>query len=234
MDMRAVSSDQLSRLCVERGDAEAWLEFVRRFQKQIALTALRVARQWGSYSQTVVDDLVQETYLRLCSNQCRLLRNFTASDVSSDPLGALIRVVAANVAHDYFRSKTAAKRGGTQPAINPELPDDEMLSDLWSGAKEIERSALIGEIEEELRTAPDSALSSRERLIFKLYFKQGMAANAIAAIPSFQLSTKGVESALHRVTVYLRSRLNPKSRKDAISADPKGEMRPFPMKGEEV
>jgi len=38
MDLSTISSEELTRLCVEAGESEAWTEFVRRFQKPIALT----------------------------------------------------------------------------------------------------------------------------------------------------------------------------------------------------
>jgi RNA polymerase sigma-70 factor (ECF subfamily) len=209
MDLSAVSSDELSKLCVDVGETDAWQEFVRRFQKPIALTVVRVSRMWGMTSPSTIDDLVQETYLRLCADRCRLLRNFTASANAEDSLAALVRVIASNVAHDYFRGRTAQKRGGVQAAMLPELPDDEVLSDVWRGVREIERDLQIAEIERVVKEAPEGEISSRERLIFRLYFRQGMTAAAIASIPPLKLTTKGVESAIFRVSRYLRLRLNP-------------------------
>jgi RNA polymerase sigma-70 factor (ECF subfamily) len=203
MNLRTISSADLSRLCVDAANVEAWQEFIRRFHRPIALTALRVSRQWGSGGSHAVDDLVQETYLRLCADGCRLLRNFTETANSTDPLGSLVRVVAGNVAHDYFRKGAAVKRGGPQ-TTEPELPDEELLSDLWGGAREIERTAQIREIESTLQSFPDSVISLRERLIFRLYFRQGLTASAIAAIPALELTTKGVESALGRISQHLR------------------------------
>ena len=235
MDMRALSSNELSRLCIDGKDADAWLEFVRRFQKPIALTAFRICRIWGMNSRSVVDDLVQETYLRLCADQCRLLRNFCVAADNPDSLGALVRTVAANVAHDFFRNRTAQKRGGAQSQSALELPEDELLSDLWSGARDLERELQIREVEHVLRSAPSTEVTRRERLIFALYFRRGLTASAIAAIPAMQLTTKGVESALHRITQFLRSQLNPARHSMSQSAGPlEGEIRQYPMKEEEA
>jgi RNA polymerase sigma-70 factor (ECF subfamily) len=235
MDLRTLSSSELSRLCIDGRDADAWLEFAKRYQKPIALAALRICRIWGMNSRSVVDDLVQETYLRLCADQCRLLRNFSVAADNPDPLGALVRAVAANVAHDFFRGRTAQKRGGAQSANAPALPDDEMLSDLWSGARDLERELQIREIEHALHSAPSTAVSQREQLIFRLYFRQGLTASAIAMIPAIQLSTKGVESALHRTTQFLRSKLTQGRRRGGQSAEAtEGEIPGFPMKKEEA
>jgi RNA polymerase sigma-70 factor (ECF subfamily) len=235
MDLRTLSSSELSHLCIDGRDADAWLEFVHRFQKPIALTALRICRIWGMNSRSVVDDLVQETYLRLCADHCRLLRNFSGAADNSDPLGALVRAVAANVAHDFFRGRTAQKRGGSQSANAPALPDDELLSDLWRGARDLERELQIREIERALGSAPSTAVSPRERLIFRLYFRQGLTASAIAMIPALQLSTKGVESALHRTTQFLRSQLTQSRLGVGQSPEPpEGEIPHFPIKEEEA
>lgn len=211
------------------------MEFIRRFQKVIALTVLRVSRLWGSASRTTVDDLVQDTYLRLCADRCKLLRMYKAAPGVTDSLGALVRTVASNVAHDHFRSISAQKRGGLAVASVPPPPDDDLLSDLWSGAEKIEREAQLREIEHALDRADGSDVSGRERLIFRLYFRQGLTAAAIAAIPTLRLTTKGVESAVFRVSRYLRIRLTSGSNSSAdISKAAKGESGPIPIGEGEV
>jgi RNA polymerase sigma-70 factor (ECF subfamily) len=47
----------------------------------------------------------------------------------------------------------------------------------------------------------------RDRLIFWLYYQQGMSAKAIAALPTVGLTAKGVESALLRLTRQVRKRM---------------------------
>lgn len=236
MDLKAISSEELARLCIDAGDAEAWTEFVRRFQKPIALTVLRISRSWGLAKLPLVDDLVQETFIRLCADHCRLLREFKVGTSACDPLVALVKVVASNVAHDYFRNRTARKRGGKQTAYDPELPDEAILSDLWNGARHIERTVQLREIQRALNEAPDTAVTARERLIFRLYFQQGLTAAAIASIPAVTLTTKGVESAIFRVCRYLRSRLatNRSTAADIGQNLSEGERGQIPIEGEEA
>lgn len=207
MDLSGLSSAELSRLCVQTGNIDAWTEFIRRFQRAIALTVLRVSRQCGSISNAVVDDLIQETYLRLCADKCRLLRDFKASGDISDPLGALVRVIAASVAYDHFRHQLALKRGGSLQRNNPKKPEDNQFSDLWTGVRHIEREMQLSQIEQTLELAPQESITVRERLIFRLYFRQGLTASSIASMPTMNLTTKGVESAIHRITKYLKDRL---------------------------
>ena len=77
MDCAALSTEELVLKCVESGDAAAWEEFIRRFQPPIARVVLRVARRWGAFSPQLIDDLVQETYLKLCAT------TFASCEVSS-------------------------------------------------------------------------------------------------------------------------------------------------------
>jgi RNA polymerase sigma-70 factor, ECF subfamily len=48
----------------------------------------------------------------------------------------------------------------------------------------------------------------RSRRIFWLYYRVGLTANAIAALPYIGLSTKGVESTILRLTRLLREELD--------------------------
>jgi len=233
MNLSELPSGELTRLCVQGGDQNAWQEFVRRFQKPIALTVLRICRMWGGYSQSAADDLVQETYLRLCADQCKILRNFVADPACADPLVALVRTVAANVAHDYYRNRKAQKRGGDRQSVALEGPNEEVLSDLWRGARSLEREIQIREIERTLQTATERDVSRTERLVFGLYFRQGMSASAIAMVPALRLSTKGVESAVHRVKDYLRSRLNPAIQMNKLEGA-EGKSQQISMKGDEA
>ena len=68
----------------------------------------------------VLDELVQETYLKLCADQCRLLRGFQSRHPGS--IFGYLKVVTANVVHDYFKSAHSSKRGAGQPgeALNPD------------------------------------------------------------------------------------------------------------------
>ena len=109
MDYKNLAGVDLARLCAEK-DAEAWIQFVRRNQRSITLVILRTLREAGGASTLAIDDLVQETDVALCANGCRLLRDFVEGISSS--MDALVRVVAANLTHDYLRAQNARKRGG--------------------------------------------------------------------------------------------------------------------------
>jgi len=68
-----MSIKDLIRACAETNDGAAWEEFVARFQRPISLSIKRTACQWGKNPEQFVDDLLQETYLKLHAEKCRLL-----------------------------------------------------------------------------------------------------------------------------------------------------------------
>ena len=63
-------------LCAGPRDDAAWEEFVSRVGKPISLTIMRTASLWGQPSRSLVEDLIQVTYLKLWEGGSRLLRDF--------------------------------------------------------------------------------------------------------------------------------------------------------------
>jgi len=71
-----LSLQELVCFCAGPCDDSAWEEFVARVGKSISLTILRTASLWGEPSRSLVEDLMQVTYLKLWEDNCRLLRDF--------------------------------------------------------------------------------------------------------------------------------------------------------------
>jgi RNA polymerase sigma-70 factor, ECF subfamily len=203
MSYSSLSAEELVRACSESGNAEAWEEFVRRFRLVIGSAVRRIAYRYGKPNDAVVDDLIQDTYLKVCGDRCRMLRDFKPQH--PDAFFGMLKVTAANIAHDYFRRQKAPKHGGE--IIETELADVEaFVPDSRSGPTRTEREIQLREIDDILNgmATPSAA---RDREIFWLYYRQGFTADAIAAIPGCKLKTKGVESILHRLTCYVRARM---------------------------
>lgn len=179
--------------CLERGDEEAWQAFIRRFQPLIAASVATVLRRSGMHTVAAVDDLVQDTYLRLCRDNFRVLRDFEARH--EEAIFGYLKVIAMSVALDYTRSRSTQKRGG-------EVADDDLLDRTGTSATSIEDAAALGEIERFL----EETESERDRTIFWLYYRQGYTARDIAALPGLGLTQKGVESCVYRLTQALRKR----------------------------
>ena len=196
MDYQELAPVQLARLCAEK-DSEAWLEFIERYQRRITLVILRTLREAGRTSTLLIDDLVQETYAALCANDCRLLRDFVEEYPSS--LDAMVRVVAANLTHDYLRAQNAKKRGGDFHQVAYDSPALAQIPSPY-GHETVERYMQLKEIDaSERQTA-----SARDYAIFWLHFHCGMSPNSIARISRFHLTPKGVESSLRRTVDTLK------------------------------
>jgi RNA polymerase sigma-70 factor, ECF subfamily len=206
LDYAALSPEDLVRACLHSGEEPAWIEFVRRFQPLIASVVLRVARQWGESSPQAIDDLVQETYLKLCADRLRVLQSFQS--VHKDAIFGFIKVFVANLTHDHFKSRRSLKRGGPNPLVSIDGEDRECgLPGTPSAPATVERDILLQQIDACLQAVACGPDLERDRKIFWLYYRVGLAASAIAALPSVGLSTKGVESTLLRLTRQVRERL---------------------------
>src|SRR5262245_18228268 len=203
-DYTSVPLSMLIRACAD-GESAAWLEFIRRFQRISAITACRVARRWGENSPTLVDDLVQDTYLKLCAEGARVLREFDSPH--PDAIFGFLKVVTANVANDYFKRLHAGKRGG---GLAEETLEDAERTGATAGPStptSVERALLLEAVESCLCSVAPAKTRERDRTIFWLYYRQGLTANEIAGLPSIGLSLKGVESTLHRLTQLVRTHL---------------------------
>jgi RNA polymerase sigma-70 factor (ECF subfamily) len=180
---------------------------------------LRTASRLGDSSTQTVDDLIQETYLKLCGENFRLLREFDQRH--TDSFLGFVRVVAANVVRDHFKSSHSKKRGANQV----ESISEDFVPSAEEGAagssKAIERAVLIDEIGRHLDLCISGADRDRNAMIFWLYYRAGLSAGAIAALPGLGLSTKGVESLLLRITRELRHRMtSSQPRASKVARDP--------------
>jgi len=188
--------------CVD-GKAAAWQEFMRRFNRIIAITSYRAARRRGEDCLSVVDDLTQETYLKLCADGARVLREFESPH--PDAIFGFLKVVTANVAKDYFKRLDANKRRVNLVALEEAAQSGDAV--VPSGLTSVERAVLLQEVDACLSAVAPPKTLARDRTIFWLYYRQGLKAKAIAALPSINLTLEGVESTLHRLTKRVRAQL---------------------------
>jgi len=195
-------SAELVRLCADSEDPRAWEEFIRRYNPLITIVVLRTCRQWGEYSHQAADDLVQEIYLKLCAEDRRLLRDFRPDHPES--FMGYIKVLAANLVHDHFKSARSAKRGAGKAG---ESLDSARATAKSGSVPHPERGILLHEIESCLARVAPGQESARDRLIFWLYYRHGLTAQAISALPALSLTTKGVESVILRLVRLLQIEL---------------------------
>lgn len=216
MDPHKLPVNELARVCAGSGDAIEWQELLRRCAPLASLVAARVSRMWlGKVTPSIVDEIVQEVFLKLCEQERRILRDFKPR--GEDSFLGLVRTVSASVANDYFRRQYSTKRGGKVVTI---AFDDGPASDTQSASTpgaDMQKAVLFSELDRKMRAAPD-IVSERDRAVFWFYYRQGLTAEEIAALPTIELSAKGVESALRRITTWLRKELE--SRRRTRPAEP--------------
>jgi RNA polymerase sigma-70 factor (ECF subfamily) len=200
------SAEELIYACAESNDTAAWEEFVARFQKPISLSIKRAVCQWGKDPSQFVDDLLQETYLKLCADKCRLLLNFSRLHSAEAVLG-YIKTIAINVAHDHFKSLHSQKRGaGETDQLHGDF-DPIAQNGSFGGPEAMEREVFLKQVHEQLQNCAAGSNQERDCLIFWFYYLQGMSAKAIAALATVKLTAKGVEAVIYRLTRCVREHL---------------------------
>lgn len=214
----SMTVEELIHACTELHDNAAWQEFISRFHRPVSLSIIRTAYQWGAIPQQVVDDLVQETYLKLCADKCRALRSFAAQH--PEAVTGYIKTIAVNVARDHFKSLHSQKRGAGNTSQLAQDVEFAAESGSLGGQEAMERQVLLKEIDRCLEACLDGPDQDRDRLVFWLYYQQGLSAKAIAALPTVGLSAKGVESAIFRLTHLVRERLAGLRSQSSVSIAP--------------
>ena len=202
--MSSIVANRLARICAYSTNAPEWAEFVRLATPVVSLAAWRAAAAWSDQSKYTANEIVQEVFLKLCEDERRVLREF--EDRGDDSFLKLLRVITVSVATDYFRRMHAEKRGGSAQIValetqtgREELPDAK-------ATEALEWPTLVSQLDGLLLRHRD-LVTRRDRTLFWLYFRQGFTAEAISQIPEMGLGRKGVESALHRLTLFLKDEM---------------------------
>jgi RNA polymerase sigma factor (sigma-70 family) len=201
-----LSSEGLVKACIGKDNEAAWAEFIRRFQPLIARVVWRVARRHSAQVPShLIDDLVQDTYLKLCADECRLLRQFESRH--RDSIFAFLKVVATRVVFDHFKSELARKRDASQTdALSGPGPQDTPDRSQAHGLS-MEDKVAVRQIDDILKTLYTGDILARNRAIFWLHHREGMTAQAISSIPGLELNTKGVETALRRMKQLIQGHI---------------------------
>jgi RNA polymerase sigma-70 factor (ECF subfamily) len=199
LDFTGFSAEELLLACLRTSDELAWAEFVRRFQPLIASVVTRIVRQREELSLSLVDDLIQETYLKLCVSGPVLLQTFKARHDAA--IFGYIKVFTANLVHDHFKAGKAEKRGG-QVRLDSTTDDKSMPVELAAPdvTKALERDLLVKQVESCVHKISRGPNAQRDIRVFQLYYRVGLTAGDISKLPNVGLTVKGVESTILRLT----------------------------------
>jgi RNA polymerase sigma-70 factor, ECF subfamily len=203
MRYSSLSLKDLVCLCAGPRDDEAWEEFVSRVGKPISLTIMRTLG--GQPSRSLVEDLVQITYLKLWEDGCHHLRDFAIQH--PEAILGYIRKTAANATRDYLKHLHSPSAGGDKPHVSTSDVDPQAGNEVHGSEERIAFEILLKEIDEHLKhclTAPDQ---ERDRTIFWLYFRWGMSTREIASLPTIGLTAKGVGTVIERLKHCIREEI---------------------------
>jgi RNA polymerase sigma-70 factor (ECF subfamily) len=184
------------RGCLASSQRADWESFMQLAQPVIAAGVLSATSRVGATNRELVDDLVQETFLKMCAEEFRILRNFRMNE--SNALRAYLKTIATSVVMDYFRSHLAQKKGSGKTIAN--LDDVSQQLAVSDGQfAEVERRNMLHHVDKCL-----DGQESRNRALFWLYHRQGMTPKAIASLKGMTVSSDGIESAIYRLTRVVR------------------------------
>jgi len=201
----SLSLTEIVCLCADEGGDEVWQEFVSRVNRPISLTIMRTASRWGQPSRSLVEDLVQVTYLKLWEGGCRQLRDFALQ--RPDAILGYLKKTAANATHDYFKHNHSQSSGGDEPHVSTTDVDPLAGDQAHGSAQRIAFGIFLNQIDEYLKQCPAAPDQERDRMIFWLYFRQGMTTREIASLPAIGLGAKGVGSVIERLKLGLREHI---------------------------
>jgi RNA polymerase sigma factor (sigma-70 family) len=197
MNWQELSDRELVQLCLQDEQHEGWREFLRRFQPLIAAVVAKTVRRikFGVLSdRSLVDDLVEETLLKLWNNQCRAMRTFQWLHEHS--FRGFLKVTSSNVVKDHFRKNRPVEEA---------LEEDESNVPIVPPAPGVEKEALVEKLVACLQKLL-SAETDRDRnlAIFLLYYRYGLTAKEISRL--YPLTIKAVENTLLRLGRIAKTR----------------------------
>jgi RNA polymerase sigma factor (sigma-70 family) len=197
----------------------AWREFIRRFDRHIKLTVIRAYKYVAistktkkNISKEEVRDLVQDVYIRLVRNNCKLLKNFRPSNNGS--IYAYLTLTSASVVKDYFKKTGRLKRKGSLLSICEELDspqascimNNRLASFTFNNPEEqIIAKDLLGKLEEHYSSVNSKGNNRIKEMIFKLYFLKGMSIKDISRINGLNVSLNNINTIIWRMRKEIKN-----------------------------
>jgi RNA polymerase sigma factor (sigma-70 family) len=208
IEVRLLDPIHLFQLCAaDRENSDAWCEFLRRYAAKLRYFIQGTLRQAFGYSAHQREatggiqdsDLFQNAIMRLVENNCAAMKRF--SGTSENDLLAYLAVICRSSVLDTFRRNNALKRKHMAPESDESVLASS-ASRRFTDSLEFERQILLGEIVSFTQNTIQSHsgdVSSRDRLVFKLHFFDGLSYSQIARCKGINLSKAGVEKLLKRL-----------------------------------
>jgi RNA polymerase sigma factor (sigma-70 family) len=201
------SPPDLLRECGERlTDPLLWKEFQAQFHQLILRSVTRI--MWNRYRNDCLEeacDIAQDVYLRLLSNNGRLLRSFKGqTDLSAR---SFLSRVAVSVVSDHFRSQQADKR---RPAEIISIEEARQQGKTLPGeAADLDIASILSwiDVERLMEAEPDRRHAARNVLICKLHYVDELTVSEIAEFPVFGLNRSAIGTVIQNMRSHLKKRM---------------------------
>jgi DNA-directed RNA polymerase specialized sigma24 family protein len=197
IDWREIADRQLVKLCLEEIE-DAWVELLRRYHQLITSVLARTLRRSIPPAASLLTDLFQEVFAKLCANACRPLRELEWRHDGS--LRGLLRVVSSTVAQDYIRRCLTQ---GRDLRREQSLNEHSRLCQTRDSLSAIEHKIFLEQLTRHLAKSIRSGSNrTLDIAMFLLYYSSGLTASELARL--YHLGIKTVESKLARLTRLAR------------------------------
>ena len=194
MNWQELSDQRLVELCLE-GDAEAWVELLRRYKRLIAKTSARTLRISGTApTASLLEDRISDCLIRILDKDCRALRELKWLHEGS--LRGLLQKSAITATQDWIRKEHSQKRAKDKEVPLPD--EDQVLSSSYnvatSGNHKILLEKLTKCLGQLIRDEPDCM---RDLAIFLLFYGSRVTAADLARI--YKMNLRKVENTVARL-----------------------------------
>ena len=122
MDIQTLKSNELIQFCARHPNHKlAWAEFYNRFDKTIWLFVYRECIRRGitkgsDQFEQIVQDLVQDVYIKLVEKNCKALYNFIGA--SENSIFTYLAIIIKNVVLNHVISMSVQKRKSKKKSMN--------------------------------------------------------------------------------------------------------------------
>jgi len=218
--MKSLSNIDLIKTCAENTENQkVWLEFFKRFDRYIKLCVLRAYRLLAvsNFRKDIIlkeeiRDLVQEVYMKLFKNGRKLIKNFEPE--YDDSIYAYLSLTCTSVVKDHFKKFSRLKRKeptqfkDTKNVFALEAKSiDKMMSsfEVSNPEDQVIVKDLLEKIKHYYNTFHAKKNNERRKLIFQLYFLEGLSINDIACIKGLNISLNNVNTIIWRMKKEIRN-----------------------------
>jgi RNA polymerase sigma factor (sigma-70 family) len=216
----------VKRLTKAGPDDPAWAEFFSRYYGRIRTTTHRALTQAARRNPSldmgdlweVVEDITQDVFVRLMDDGRRAMAQFKGRNENS--FYTYLNAIATNLVRDHIKMLRAQRRPQVAASLDeprrsnsPEELDEflTMADKLMSSEPGPDAIIVVGEfrlhISEALDQASRGTSTKRDRLIFRLYFLEGLTIDEITTYRSVRLTQSGIEKRIMKIRSTIKKNL---------------------------